>query len=34
MVEGLDKDGNVAGSIDWKWHVGTWKAVHSSEPHG
>jgi 2,4'-dihydroxyacetophenone dioxygenase len=30
-VEGLDRNGNVAGSIDWKWHVETWKAAYSSE---
>ena len=28
-VEGLDKDGNVAGRIDWKWHVDAWQAAHS-----
>ena len=26
-VEGLDRDGNVKGRIDWKWHVDTWNAA-------
>jgi anti-sigma factor ChrR (cupin superfamily) len=29
-VEGLDRDGNVAISIDWKWHVDAWKAAQDS----
>jgi 2,4'-dihydroxyacetophenone dioxygenase len=30
-VEGMDKDGNIIGSIDWKWHVRTWQAAHSGQ---
>lgn len=29
-VEGLDKDGMVAGRLDWKWHVDTWNAAHGN----
>jgi 2,4'-dihydroxyacetophenone dioxygenase len=28
-VEGLKKDGNVAATLDWKWHVDTWNAAHN-----
>ncbi len=30
-VEGLDKGGNVAARLDWKWHVDTWNAAHKND---
>jgi 2,4'-dihydroxyacetophenone dioxygenase len=30
-VEGLDRHGNVAGRIDWQWHVDAWNAAHPDD---